>query len=142
MGDSIRDYKFQCFDGKVVSCRVDFNRFGDHTRNFYDKHWKLLPYNKGNYANYPKPVKKPANFEKMLRLAEKLSKGFDQVRVDFYDIDDVIYFGEMTFTNGSGFEKFNPEKIDLDMGKLWHLDMDAIRKRRQQLLSSNAKLGD
>lgn len=142
MGSSIRDYKFQCFDGKAVSCRVDFDRFGNHTRNFYNKNWELLPYNKGNYQNYPKSIKKPKNFEKMWKLAEKLSKDFDQVRVDFYDIDNKVYFGEMTFTNGSGFEKFNPEKIDLNMGKLWHLDMDAIRKRRQQLLSSNAKLGD
>lgn len=142
MGSSIRDYKFQCFDGKAVSCRVDFDRFGNHTRNFYNKNWELLPYNKGNYQNYPKSIKKPKNFEKMWKLAEKLSKDFNQVRVDFYDIDDVIYFGEMTFTNGSGFEKFNPEKIDLDMGKLWHLDMDAIRKRRQRLLSSGARIGD
>lgn len=142
MGNSIRDYKFQCFDGKAVSCRVDFDRFGNHTRNFYNKNWELLPYNKGNYQNYPKSIKKPKNFEKMWKLAEKLSKDFDQVRVDFYDIDNVIYFGEMTFTNGSGFEKFNPEKIDLDMGKLWHLDMDTIRKRRQRLLSSGARIGD
>lgn len=142
MGEAIRDYKFLCFDGKCYSCRVDFDRFGDHTRNFYDEKWKILPYNKGKFKNYPEPVTKPKNYEKMWKLAEKLSAGFDQVRVDFYDIDDEVYFGEMTFTNGAGLEKFYPDEMDLKMGKLWKLDMKPIRERRRKLLDSGARIGD
>ena len=142
MGSSIRDYKFACFDGKVVSCRVDFDRFGDHTRNFYDKNWELLPYNKGGYKHYPKTIKKPKNYDKMWKLAGILSKGFDQVRVDFYDIDGQIYFGEMTFTNGCGLERFYPDKIDAKMGKLWKIDMDTIKKRRKAILKSNTRICD
>lgn len=142
MGHSIRDYKFACFNGKVVSCRVDFDRFGNHTRNIYDKNWTLLPYNKGEYTNNPKTIKKPANFEKMWKLASKLSKGFDQVRVDFYDIDGKIYFGEMTFTNGNGVEAFHPNDYDEKMGQEWKLDMDAISERRKKLLKLNTKIKD
>ena len=142
MGDAIRDYKFQCFDGKVVSCRVDFDRFGKHTRNFYDKNWELLPFNKGSFKNYPEPVEKPKNYEKMWKLAERLSSGFDQVRVDFYDIDDVIYFGEMTFTNGSGFEEFHPDKIDFMMGEMWELNMRSIKRRRGKLFLEGLMVSD
>lgn len=142
MGNAIRDYKFLCFNGKVVSCRVDFDRFENHTRNFYDKNWQLLSYNKGHFQNNPRKIEKPKNYTKMWRLAERLSKGFDQVRVDFYDIDGQIYFGEMTFTNGCGFEKFYPENKDYEFGKLWHLDMDTIRKRRKKLLESNVRICD
>lgn len=140
MGGAIRDYKFQCFDGKCYSCRVDFDRFGNHTRNFYDKKWNLLPFNKGEFKNYPGVVRKPRNFDKMWKLAEKLSQGFDQVRVDFYDIDGVVYFGEMTFTNGAGLERFYPSEVDLKMGELWKLDMGLIRERRRGLLDKKLKM--
>ena len=142
MGDEIRDYKFACFNGKAVSCRVDFDRFKNHTRNFYDKNWNLLPYNKGDYNNNDKDIKKPANYAKMWAIAEKLSAGFDQVRVDLYEIDNKIYFGEMTFTNGSGFEKFHPSSVDYEYGRLWKLDMGKIRKYRKHLIETKAKLRD
>ena len=142
MGDSIRDYKFACFNGKVVSCRVDFDRFKNHTRNFYDKNWNLLPYNKGEFNNNPSKIEKPKNYKKMWKIAEKLSTHFDQVRVDLYEIDGIIYFGEMTFTNGSGFEMFHPSEMDYIFGKMWKLDMKKITKRRHKLLSTKAKLGD
>ena len=142
MGRAIRDYKFQCFNGRCCSCRVDFDRFGKHTRNFYDRSWKLLPYNKGDLKNNPGVIEKPKNLKKMWKMAEKLSSDFDQVRVDFYDIDNVIYFGEMTFTNGAGFEEFHPAEVDLEMGKLWKLDMESISKHRHQLLNSGAIIGD
>lgn len=141
MGEAIRDYKFQCFNGEVYSCRVDFDRFSNHTRNFYNKNWELLEFNKGNFKN-KKGIKKPKNFKKMWKMAEKLGADFDQVRVDFYDIDGAIYFGEMTFTNGAGLEKFYPDKIDFEMGKLWNLDMKKVNKCRQKLLFSNKKIGD
>lgn len=142
MGGAIRDYKFQCFGGKVYSCQVDFDRFSSHTRNFYDKNWQLLPYNDGDYTNYPEPVRKPENFEKMWGLAAKLSAEFDQVRVDFYDIDGIVYFGEMTFTSASGFKPYHPFRIDKEMGALWQLDMAPIRARRKKLLEARARLSD
>lgn len=121
MGDKIRDYKFLCFDGKPYYCWVDFDRFGNHKRNFYDMDWKLQPFNQYSYGNFDKDVKKPKKFEEMKKIAEKLSSGFDHVRVDLYLIEDKIYFGEMTFTNGNGFEKITPDDWDYKLGKLWNL---------------------
>ena len=66
-------------------------------------------------------IEKPKNFEKMITLARKLSYGFKQVRVDLYNVDGKIYFGEMTFTNGNGFEKFIPDKYDEILGEMWTL---------------------
>lgn len=142
MGGAIRDYKFQCFDGKVLYCWVDSDRFGKHTRNFYDRNWNLLSLNNGKLENYHEPIEKPVNFEKMWHLAERLSRGFDQVRVDFYDIDGDVYFGEMTFTSASGFKPFRPDEADYKIGALWKLDMESIRKRRRELLDNGARIGD
>jgi hypothetical protein len=57
----------------------------------------------------------------MIEIAEKLSAGFSHVRVDLYNLNGKIYFGEMTFTNGSGFEKIYPQIWDNNLGKLWNL---------------------
>lgn len=143
MGEAIRDYKFQCFDGEVAYCQVDFERFSnEHARNLYNSKWELLPFNKGNLPNTSTPVEKPTNFLKMWKLATKLSQGFDQVRVDFYDINNEVYFGEMTFTSASGLSRFTDDAIDYQMGAKWKLDMGQIRERRHKLLTTNAKLKD
>lgn len=120
MGRSIIDYKFLCFDGNPYFCRVDIDRFGNHMRNIYDMNWNLQKFNKGFYKNKTN-VEKPKNFDDMVKIAKKLSKGIDQVRVDLYSIDNRIYFGEMTFTNGNGTEKFYPDEYDKIIGELWNL---------------------
>jgi len=124
MGSAITDYKFLCFDGVPYTCRLDFDRFGEHTRNIYDLDWNLLDANKGNYKNNPNKIDKPKNFDEMVEIVKKLCDGFDQVRVDLYDIDGKIYFGEMTFTNGRGEEPFHPESKDEEIGKLWNFKID------------------
>lgn len=69
------------------------------------------------YDNYEKThVEKPKNLNKMIEFAAKLSEGFAFVRVDFYEIDGHLYFGEMTFTSSSGMDKFHPEKYDEIIG--------------------------
>ncbi len=123
MGNSINDYKFQCFNGNVICCRVDYDRFRDHRRNFYDLNWNILPFNKGDYTNTEQQEQKPNNFNKMVEIAKNLSNGFDQVRVDLYNIGDRIYFGEMTFTNGNGMEKIDPYFWDEKLGKMWELKL-------------------
>lgn len=122
MGDNIYDYKFLCFNGKPYYCWVDFDRFGNHKRNIYDMQWNLQPFNQWTYGNYEDAVKKPDNFEKMIEIVGILCEGFDQVRVDLYDVDSYIYFGEMTFTNGNGMEIITPDKYDYVLGELWKLD--------------------
>ena len=68
------------------------------------------------HSNNPTPPEKPLNFNKMIELAEKLSKNIKHVRIDFYEVDGKIYFGEMTFYHWSGFVPFSPEKWDKIIG--------------------------
>lgn len=120
-GDSdVPDYKFTCFDGQPYCCRVDAGRYHRHRRNTYDLEWNLLPWNAGLFQNIEYDLPKPKNFELMVELARKLSKGLPQVRADFYNVDGKIYFGEMTLTSGSGFEPFVPESMDYTLGEMWN----------------------
>lgn len=114
------DYKFICFDGKPYFCRVDMGRFKNHTRSIYDERWVLQDWNQGQFSNCHS-LEKPEQYDKMLELAARLSSGFSHVRVDLYNIEGKIYFGEITFTSGSGLEPNVPESADLMLGNLWNL---------------------
>jgi len=124
MGNALRDYKFLCFGGKPYFVWVDFDRFDNHKRNVYDMNWNLQRWNQRDYGNYEKEVLPPTCFEEMKRIVDVLAKDFDHVRVDLYDIDGKVYFGEMTFTNGSGLEPITPSEYDLKLGELWNLDIN------------------
>lgn len=123
MGTNINDYKFLCFDGEPMYCWVDSDRFVDHKRDIYDMEWKLQPFNQYHFDNADVPLEKPMQFEEMREIAKILSAGFDHVRVDLYVIDGKVYFGEMTFTSGSGFEKISPEEWDYKLGEMWKLEV-------------------
>lgn len=122
----VPDYKFLCFEGKPYYCWVDIGRYHNHKRNIYDLDWKLQDWNQKNYGNSDAPIDRPVNFDKMIEIAKKLSQGFTQIRIDLYNIDGKIYFGEMTFTNGSGFEKISPKEANLMLGNLWKIDVSNI----------------
>lgn len=94
LGNNLNDYKFFCINGKVI-----FMLFIDNIekcRNIYDTEFNLQPYKK-KYNNCSHKVKKPKNFYKMIKIAENLSKPFPFVRIDLYNINNKIYFGEYTF---------------------------------------------
>lgn len=116
----IRDYRFFCFNGKVEFIAVDFNITNkQHTkRNLYDLEWKLMD----EEISYPKDkvceLKKPENLSEMITLAEKLAKHFQHVRVDFYNINNKIIFGEMTFFHQSGCGIFKPLGFEKRLGSL------------------------
>lgn len=117
----LQDYKFLCFDGNPVFCWVDLGRYSNHTRTVFDMNWQLQPWTQANYGISKEPIPKPKNFNKMKEIATILSAGFSHVRVDLYNVNGQIYFGEMTFTNGSGFDPIVPSQYDLVLGKLWNL---------------------
>lgn len=122
--NDLPDYKFFCFDGKVFCLYTMINYTFDHSKGqlgFFDRDYKLMPYHRGEYAPIKEQLPKPKNFEKMVELAEILSKGFKHVRVDFYNLNGKIFFGEMTFTTSGGFAVFVPEEFDLLLGKQWNL---------------------
>lgn len=117
-GKGLYDYKFFCFDGNVRAMFIATERFTKGTEvkfDFYDENFNHLPVRNG-HDNAPVPPECPVHFEQMKRLASVLSNGIPHVRVDFYEIDGKIYFGEMTFFHFCGFVKFEPEEWDTILG--------------------------
>lgn len=116
-GIDLKDYKFMCFNGEVRCSFVGLNRQSETGLNidFYDLDWELMPFER-HYPNSGIKLEKPKNYEKMIRLAELLSSELPFVRVDFYEINGKMYFGELTFYPGSGFEGFTPESYDELLG--------------------------
>ena len=107
----------ECFNEKCKCSFVCSERYsGDGLKvTFFDTKWNVMPFER----HYPKsaiPIEKPQKYEEMIALAEKLACGIRFVRIDFYEIDGKIYFGEMTFYPGSGFEEFTPESWDYELG--------------------------
>lgn len=129
-GYELKDYKFFCFDGEVKALFIATDR-GSKTEetkfDFYDAEFNHLPFTNG-HPNANKEIKKPQSFEEMKRLAEVLSKGIPQVRVDFYDINGKVYFGELTFSHWSGFVPFVPEEWDYTFGS-W-IDIDGLKNNK------------
>lgn len=113
----LKDYKFMCFNGQVKSifvCSDRFSKAGLHI-TFFDKEWNVMPFER-HYPHLPQGLPRPIHLEKMIELAEILSKNIPFVRVDFYEVRGKIYFGELTFFPGSGFEEFSPEDWDYQLG--------------------------
>jgi hypothetical protein len=123
VGKTPNDYKVLCFDGVAKYCWVDVDRFGDHRRNVYDNEWRLQEWQQNFFRNTDYEIPRPANFEEMVRLSEKLAEGFSHVRVDWFNVNGQLFFGEMTFTNGAGFDVIHPPEYDLLLGELWPLDL-------------------
>lgn len=124
-GVQLKDYKFFCFDGEPKAMFIATDRGVDTRFDFFDMKFNHLPFSQ-HYKNSNKKINKPAGFDKMVELAKVLSKGIPHVRVDFYDINGKIYFGELTFFHFSGFEKFEPEEYDYIFGS-W-LDLPKASK--------------
>lgn len=116
-GKSPKDYKFFCFNGEPEFIAYDLDRFSEHRRNIYDIHWSLLPFEL-KYPAYDGEVKRPEKLDEMVAYARKLAQEFPFVRVDFYCVNNRIYFGELTFYPSQGLVKFNPKQYDLKYGRL------------------------
>ncbi|ARN56293.1 ATP-grasp fold amidoligase family protein [Sedimentisphaera salicampi] len=119
----IKDYKFHCFkqgNGYIrVVLHVDYDRNFNHNRSFFEgESLDWLPFSLRYPAIYTK-LKVPENYQKMLEIAKKLAEPFSYVRVDLYNVNGNIYFGEMTFAHGSGAEEFSAYCYDEWMGNYW-----------------------
>ena len=119
------DYKFFCFNGKPVIVSLDLERFGNISkRNIYDMEWnQMKDIRVSRPQDFTKTYPKPQNFDLMKELAEKLSKEFEHVRVDFYNIDGKIYFGELTFLHAAAgvVGNITPWEFDLKLGEYYQL---------------------
>ncbi|PSV07057.1 ATP-grasp fold amidoligase family protein [Photobacterium kishitanii] len=122
----IRDYKFHIFkqnDGSFkIVLQVDFERNDNYTRSFFDEDLNWLPFHSDIAACIHTSIEKPKNYDEMLAAAKILAEPFSYVRVDFYNVDGAIYFGELTFAHGSGRAAFCHKVYDLWLGRLWQND--------------------
>ena len=121
-GYELKDYKFFCFNGKCKAMFIATDRNSDNETcfDFYDLEFNHLPFTNG-HPNSNKEIEKPENFEKMIKLAEKISQNIIQCRVDFYNINGKIYFGEVTFFHWGGLKPFKPKEWDYKFGSWIHL---------------------
>ena len=116
----LKDYKFLCFNGEVKYVWVDKDRYCGHKRNIYDTNWNLLDKKiaEGHIYDNFAPCEKPYTYEKMLQFAKILSQNINFVRVDFYEHNQKLYFGEMTFTSASGLHVYSPATFNYELGSL------------------------
>ena len=120
--EELKDYKLMCFNGKVKFAFTCTDRYSEDGLKvtFFDLNWHKLPFER-HYPSSNKYIEEPKNYEFMKKLAEELSQDIPFVRVDFYEINGKIYFGELTFYPGAGFEEFNPEIWDQKIGDMLEL---------------------
>lgn len=116
----VKDYKIFCYAGKAKYIIVDVDRYIGHKRNFYDAEWNNLHITSDCPAA-DEDVAKPENLDAMLKVAETLSADFPYVRVDLYNVDGKIYFGELTFYPWSGYVQYTPDETDYLFGEDFHL---------------------
>ncbi|MCD8425793.1 glycosyl transferase [Tenacibaculum dicentrarchi] len=114
-----QDLKFHCYNGKVKYIQVDFDKETNPHRSLFSVKWELLNFG----LRYPSKIiiAKPENLKLLLNLAEKVASKFCFARVDFYELEGHVYFGEITFHPASGLLIFNPEEKDLECGSLLKL---------------------
>lgn len=114
----LKDYKIMCFNGVPDNIMVCYSRKNGHADyDFFDLSWNWLPYNKGDeHLDRNFTIPKPKSLNKMIEIAQKLSKDYYFARIDLYDIEGQAYFGEITFYPASGLDKDITETTDYLLG--------------------------
>lgn len=127
-GEGLIDYKVMCFNGKAKMIFTCTDRFTDGLKvTFFDLDWNKMPFER-HYPSSNKRIERPKNLEEMISLSEKLSNGIPFVRIDWYEVDGKLYFGEYTFYPGGGLEEFSPERWDKKIGDL--IDLGLVKNEK------------
>jgi hypothetical protein len=116
--ESLKDYKFYCFHGKVHFVMVVEDRSTEPTRTLYDLSWRRLPFKRRGYPTAPADQSPPRSLGAMVAAAEALAAPFRFCRIDFYEIGGRPLFGEVTFYPDGGFSMFEPLAYEYDIGEL------------------------
>lgn len=114
------DYKIHCFMGVPQIIQVIGDREAHNCRAkqaFYNIDWKRLDIDCGVHMQYKYDLPKPSKLDELLKVAERLSKPFQYVRIDLYEIEEQVKFGEFTFTPNSGVYQWNPQELDILWGE-------------------------
>lgn len=114
----LRDYKIMCFNGKAKCSFVCTDRYSSDGLKvtFFDRNWNKMPFER-HYPSSDIAIEQPQNYSLMIEIAEKLSSNIPFSRIDFYEVNGKVYFGEITFYPGSGFEEFTPINWDYTLGE-------------------------
>lgn len=128
------DYKFFCFNGepKFLYVSEGLSNHSTATISFADMNYELTKFHRKDYKPFEKLPPKPKNFEEMKELARKLSKDIPFLRVDLYEIEGKIYFGELTFYPASGYLPFEPEEYDKFLGDMLELPKEKIEEKNEK----------
>lgn len=123
--ESLTDYKVLCFNGKAKYVQVYCGRGTDHyTLDYYDMEWNIMRIEQKGIKLTEQPLKKPVFLDEMISLSEVLAKELIHARIDWYYVNGQLYFGEITFFDGSGFVPFLKEQDDTLLGNLIKLPID------------------
>lgn len=115
--EDLIDYKVMCFNGKARLIQVHQGRFTDHyTHDIYDTNWEKQPVNQVGETPNDKTLERPCFLQEMLQLSEKLAVNIPHIRVDWYYVNNQLFFGEMTFFDASGYLDFVPEEYNEIIG--------------------------
>jgi len=130
-GNELLDYKLYCFNGKVKCILVCSNR--DEAKknlclDFYDLNWNRMPFKFIEYSNNENFFAKPDNLGLMLEFSERLSRNIPHVRIDFYEANGHLYFGEITFTTTSGYSDYEPDEWNYKLGS-W-IEFTQVEKQK------------
>ena len=127
-GIELKDYKVMCFEGEPKLIELHMGRFSEHqTQDFYNTKWEKTNISQGKDKHYGMSnliVQKPDCLEEMLNYSRILAKGLHHLRVDWYIINGKLFFGELTFFDGSGFVSYDDPANDLLLGSWINLPCD------------------
>ena len=116
----LTDYKFFCFNGEpefvYVSCGLENHETAQIS--FLTMNWEKAPFGRSDYLEFEVLPPKPAKFDEMVKIAKSLSSGHPFLRVDLYEINNKVYFSELTFSPCGGFMPFVPEEWDAKLGEM------------------------
>ena len=143
--NELKDYKFFCFNGIARCFKVDYDRFVNHFANYFDTDGNMLPFGELTYPpNYSVKTALPDELGFMKKMSEVLAKDTNFLRVDFYDVNGKVYFGELTFYPMSGFGPFTDIEWDRILGSWIQLpgkDDDRIGFSKDMVVHYKQKKG-
>lgn len=123
--ENIVDYKVYCFNGRALYTQVITNRNGNNFNvNYFDLQWRPIEVKRLDHKPNPTEIARPYNYDKMIYFSEMIAKDYPFIRMDYYEVEKKLYFGEVTFFPANGFIKFSSKEEDEKWGKYLKLPME------------------